>query len=705
MKKMSEFYFDYKCLAASGKNTAKGDKALDFFLYQDYKNDSMQVQVYIPPELQDGRYSSVRVYNCEFGMGFPTLGSLVHKYDKYPLNTSDSSVVKENSIFIQPKARDEGRRKKNSVTNLSSTGIIAFMREGNSEPLKEDCYSYAINYSRREVITYSVIEKKHGFFVEVKYPRLLKDIQLKIVSKNKTKPLFIGDRKNEANILKTKDNKPRIITLKKLGNNKNWARANISFEDTEHFNFRLSFADEEDNKFYMLLDNSEYTIEDKKNRLKQLKTKKKDYRSERVIKCPYCNRLLNENTIKARKGVWTCDGKNLSSQMRINYDKRKKYIICGADLVNLCSKDKKDAIAVNNLLLPEGSDKLPTMNIAVAGFPECGKTVYLASLINMSESTLSKSSNGIEENKYDPDPFVLAQITKKMARKDKEVIPVEMLNVTQNGNVERTQEDVIRGKPVDGLIIKGRYRINPGKKIERHTNQQDAKMLAWNPIGFKMGDLGFLYFYDVPGEVFKPSYKEKLRTFDVADGIIAIINGDSERKTSTGNTRNISYPLLELDEAIKAIKRLSNDGVKIDKIPIAIVFTKLDLRISTYLTNPTPDRIDDCFDENCHILRENMIELFPKNHKYHGSQLESHIDLSSYEMEQYLQSLPDSEKKIYDSIVSKYSNIKFFACSALGSDRVFDLSDNEALVKYQPRRLRIELPIVWLMHKKGLIGK
>ena len=71
---MSEFYFDYKCISMNNasKNPKGEDKALDFYLYQDYNNNegSMCAQVYIPKTLQE-KYCGVRLYSSPNGVEIP----------------------------------------------------------------------------------------------------------------------------------------------------------------------------------------------------------------------------------------------------------------------------------------------------------------------------------------------------------------------------------------------------------------------------------------------------------------------------------------------------------------------------------------------------------------------------------------------------------------------------------------------------------
>lgn len=95
----------------------------------------------------------------------------------------------------------------------------------------------------------------------------------------------------------------------------------------------------------------------------------------------------------------------------------------------------------------------------------------------------------------------------------------------------------------------------------------------------------------------------------------------------------------------------------------------------------------------------------PKNGVYAGSALERHIDCSSYELEHYLRAAHGAGE-ILDALKQKFSNIKFFTCSALGSnDRLGEPVRSTKEVLFGPRRLRMELPIIWLMYQRGLIRR
>ena len=86
--------------------------------------------------------------------------------------------------------------------------------------------------------------------------------------------------------------------------------------------------------------------------------------------------------------------------------------------------------------------------------------------------------------------------------------------------------------------------------------------------------------------------------------------------------------------------------------------------------------------------------------------MELHIERSSYEMMHYLKSGSPDSVDIYNKLKQTYGNVKFFTCSALGKDDSLGNPEGEIKeVLYKPRRLRMELPIIWLMYQKGLIRR
>ena len=145
---MSEFYFDYQCIAMNGgaSDAAATDKALRFYLFQDYdsKAHEMCVQVYVPRDMQD-RYCGARIYFSPNGIDLPDLRDKTFEF--VPMSRedqrSDSYYIRDNnSVFI-----------KGSGGTLSGSGIIAFVRADGMHrpweimPREEDSDKFVVNYA------------------------------------------------------------------------------------------------------------------------------------------------------------------------------------------------------------------------------------------------------------------------------------------------------------------------------------------------------------------------------------------------------------------------------------------------------------------------------------------------------------------------------------------------------------------------------
>lgn len=670
---MSEFFFDYKCISMSEERKGllgADDKALDFFLYQDYNlsKNNMCVQVYIPHDMQR-KYCGAKLFFVPNGTEFPDIYDPDTPCEVFKCSArvrsdiSKTDISDENSIFI----RGDGKE-------LSGCGIIAFIdgSEINAPPKPENAYKFVINYAKKEVISYAVEEHKGKIAVRILYPLIRNDIELNIIVKPNAKPVLIEDRKGENKYL-SDDGEKITIRLKPTGRITTSAKYVFRAPDSDKNDYRLVFAEQDNNKYYLLVDESDYTIEDKKERIKSIRAKNRV--TETVKRCPYCGGKLN--TVKGVTGVYTCGGNYIGyKNPDVNLD-GKYTVVCGADL----SKRSEKQVPVKTPVLPYGIDKLPSINVVVAGYPKAGKTIFLASVMNM-----SKNADKVESR-----PFILDRIVNVFDSPKRTAKELEFLNIDDNGKLCNDWERKrFSTQPSDGKI-KLRYVLSVGKSVEKNTPRDDAKRLSWNPIGYRMGDLGFMYFYDLPGELFTDATPEKNRSVDMADCFLAVIDGSRAAKDA----------LLETRTALERINAMANKELDLKNIPIAILFTKHDRKLTEYVPPARDAERGTCFDENCHVVREDMLGIMPRNGVYGGSSLERHVDCSSYELEHYLKAQNAEE---FAKIMKNYNNIKFFTCSALGNDLCLKEGAGDTKdVLFRPRRLRVELPLIWLMYKTGMI--
>lgn len=683
---MSEFFFDYKCISMGEKVEKKNDKALNFYLYQDYDDETnaMCAQINVPKEMQE-KYALVKVYFSYNDVSFPSItdGKIEpeiwysdNKSGKY--HAESRFISTDNSIFIKSRNGE-----------LSGCGVLAFARYGaeTEQPKIDDCYKFTINYSKKETISYRIVESKGRIRVQIVYPLIRKPIKLNVIQKAGAKPVLYSDRKNALKLLNRLDEDAEIV-LKASGRVKDVFKGSFRVKDASKFDYRLSFADPSDGRYYLLVDESDYTMEDKAVRKTEIAVKNKV--SENFAKCPFCGRAIvpYTNYKKGETVIVGCDGKIIGTNPKDSKLQGKLTIVCSASLVARSTPVgvNKGYIEANHLILPENYAEKPSMHLAVAGFPKSGKTIYLSSLFNMSDGGTER---GIESY-----PFILNKIVNaydKKRKKERTAEEVKFLNVdVENGFVISDVCERTRTSPRED--IKKRYVMTVGGNVEGQTIKANAEKLSWNPIGYKMGDLGHMFFYDIPGEMFTRENNIKVRALDMADCLLAVINGANE----------ILDPLGELLTTLERIPMLSKNLIDMKNIPIAIVFTKHDLKLTDYVDSEADKEF--CFDENCHVVRENIVDMLPANGVYEGSALERHIDCSSYELEHYLKARDSGGK--YARLKENYNNIKFFTCSALGNDACLGKPKGGTKeVLFRPRRLRVELPIIWLMYKKGLIGR
>lgn len=703
---MSEFYFDYKCIAMNSASTnSKGtDKALDFYLFQDYNNNdgSMCVQVYIPKALQE-KFCGVRLYSLPNGVEMPDFMSQA-PYEFIPRDEvvgrgmETYHLCDDNCIFIRSKNGE-----------LSGSGVIAFIdgADRNAAPKVENAYKYVINYAKKETISYRIVEQKNRIKIQVIYPLIRSDMVLQVIKKRGAKPILIKDRLNEENLLMTKDG-PAEIILKANGRIEDVVKVSFAAEDTNGTDFRLVFADLSNNKYYLLVDESDYTLEDKNLRVREQRTKHK--LTDSVRRCPYCGNPMGIIPQHAKKDtqICTCSGEIRTYTVSDPKLLHQQTVVCGANLPVLSNpaydelnphaldgaSDDEGFITVRNLIIPQPYLTLPSMNVVVVGAPKSGKTIYLSSVMNMRDGGTSK---GVYS-----DPFLLNRILNvfdKTGKGLKSVKEVQFENVDVTGNRGTLGYNCERERSSSVDKIKRRYVISVGGMVESYTDPAEAFRLSWHPIGFQVGNLGYIYFYDIPGEKFTQTTMDKVRAVDMADCYLAVIDG--------ANPHGAKGALNDLHKALQRIPKLAKKNIDMENMPIAIVFTKHDLKLSDYVHEGDEEGLKNCFDENCHVVREDILGMMPENGVYSGSGLERHIDCSSYELEHFLRSSGDRvSTDLLTDIKSRYKNIKFFTCSALGNDECLGESDEDTKeVLFRPRRLRLELPLIWLMYQKGLIKR
>ncbi|MBP5091955.1 MAG: GTPase domain-containing protein [Bacilli bacterium] len=730
---MSETLFDYRCVClggnSKGQKVAEG-KDLQFFLVRDFgaksHENGMRVQIVFPKKFRkDYKYARIELEKNAVGLPDKAKGEgpLPLYREAFDLNdrSNSDSAPDTNSLFISGQGED-----------ISCQGRISFIRPEYGVDVKtedlplEDTYVFAINYRQKNKIYYEIIEKGKNIICDIVYPRLLKDLKLNIVRKEGSKPITVSDHRLENVIKKKKDErKAEEIILKKNALDSNHIVQKVYVDKTDGYNFRLIFSTDNEwnpSSDYILLDESKPTdvVEKDKEEKERLAEEKKIINKRKAMGnvpiCPYCGRRIAPNAVESRSGIFDCQGKRYILGKSIEFDRKdlkrkKKLIFCGEDLKTKSS----GAITANKLMLPEGYEYRPAPKIVTVGYPKSGKTIFLSSLINMKRNT---------DNAYASDPFILDEILRFFSTKHHRKQANIAMELHSYG-LKEAQSNQIEGKTkvftldenyekakgsdegVNGLQVKSRFAINVDGLIESQTSSSQGATLSWNPIGYRLGNLGHMYFYDVPGEYFiENQINGRLHSVDVADGFIALLDtnyeSDEKEQNADKSKKNLT-PADNLVSALEQLKKLSPEGRDLKNIPVAVVLTKIDHHYDEHY-DPRLAQFKDVFDPNCHVTQKNMAQLFPKNGKYEGSDLQVHIDDSSYEIEEYLKG--KKWGKQINAIKAMFPNLKFFALSALGSDDVLgEAKTSSKEIRYLPSRVRMELPIVWLMVQTGLIRR
>ena len=695
---MSEYFFDYKVVNMGG-NSKYGlgpDKALEFYMYQNPAADkAMEIQVFIPEEMRD-KYDRVNIYKTVDGIELAD-GTPKTVY----MNESENSVKNNGCLFIEG---DDGE--------LSCVGKLEFIRKDETAARPEDTFEFYVNFIKKDVISYRITEKKNTLEIDLVYPLIRKEIILNVVKKSGAKPLLMCDMDAK---LKDKSGHTVRIKLEPRNHNDNAVKVEVDSKDNDKMDAKVVFEDPSLNSYYLLSDISMNTLEDVKER-KDTDTLRKN---ERKICCPFCHKPLVKSDIKARKKetyVFDCQGALLYTDNRdlsgsnilkctsvSDGFKGKATVVCRS-----CEITSFD-IGGGYPILPDGygSKDLPVINIATVGFPGSGKSCYLASIYGITQK-------GPETAAQANSP-VLNVISEVFSRSDSDVkrLKANLAKVVGSElKIDYSWENFRIG--VNDRNVYSRYAMNVNGKFESQTKADRDEIMALyeNPLGFRVGDLGFVYFYDIPGEPFKlDSSVDKLPMLDIADALIAVIDGDPHTGSGAGAYQTVSDALLHLNTTLSCVIHKSElDEDKMKKMPIATVLTKCDKRFIENDKAKDPDvyrRIaDSCFDPNCHICIANTAEIVKgaeSTKKYKGSAVREHIENTSYEIEHFYKAADDDGRNSFNNIKKEYLNLKFFAVSALGTANAFKAEDDKMKVRFKPRALRTELPVLWLMYQTGLI--
>jgi hypothetical protein len=679
---MTEYFFEYKCRVCKGPNDPKDSLEIKMRLFQDYQFDG-QYCVQVMSTLPEG-CTGVRYRHIAYGVDVPTPAAFWEDIRTKKGNTkffSHDSLKKNGGFFI--------KTHENNV--LSGTGIFAFVKDENSIPTPEHTYVYAINFGEKQKIVYSIEKSPREIRINFKEPLPRNKINLRVYQSNKGKPLLKPERGGY----------PLVAEVSLEGRElKSWTKT-IDNINTEGNEYRLYFNDQSDAKCYLLVDESEVLtderVADSSQRLFNARRYFSDYGGSETPKCPYCfNPFKFQTDNPYRKGYTWFYGCNGAVHYYKHMDNgRETVVYCDIDYRDKGSEEQLSLY--QNFVIPDDYIKKRSMHTAIIGAKNSGKSVMMSTILGARSILLGTETTVNRPTETHVTSYILQSIIRKLDTNKSEIDMLknrsvaDMLNFDRLSIPLREQGFEIKTElTIDNFsmvqknrdIIKQKYFIAVGESLPDYTRRSDTLLLSVHPFGFGLGDKGYAYFYDAPGESVVLGTVDTLRTVIHADCLIVIIDGIYDGIDESTIFDSVAYA----DKVLSKAHGLRGDSLY--NIPIAIVISKFDNFI-------------EALDENCHIVRENMLKMLNKE-TFEGSEIERHINFSSYEIEQYLKSIGCAA---FVNKLNNYKYLRFFAVSALGSNDCFVIKDYKQILSYHERPLRLELPLVWLMYQRGIIEK
>ncbi len=722
---MSNKYFDYKCLPPRSLSSNELDSFLRlsnpnadveeareraFRFFYTKNNGKNAIQIIIPEQfLKKGSLKScdeIRVF-AKSGKYNADEFSYTDVGESEVVREKVSNVIETGCIYVE---RDD----------ISCIGEIRFFSKG--KDLQTDNCLFAVAFIEKELISYSLAVKGSAIEYKIEYPLIRTEIKLSLAEKANLKPVLAKDFKTPS---KGSEKRDCITLTPKLGRSNVVRGKKLLSREIKNERFALVFSNADLNDSYMLRDDTVFNAD----------IQEKAYNPE--PRCPFCNEKMHLDNLKLQKGhVYTCGGLERTQVNILNDNKNKINIVCKNDFVFKYHEEKGSKndlyqnldndyreYVIKNPLLPDSYMNKKALKVAVAGMPNSGKTVYLASLFGM-------GINGASQGQIFRD---IAERFKVKLNGDVLLSYGSINPITEASDTERLNILRRKGGEIGNAKVSAHYdRYHMSKAFENRTKSTDADVLAENPVGIDLGKLGYAYFYDVPGEVVKSRDYSKVKAFTSSDCIIAIVDGypkpfddntgkemmdnlspeDRNKSTIDGLEKTIDFlkKFYEDENAKTNMEKTIHNTMarNIKEVPLAIVLTKYDMR----LPSTSQSKIDECFGENTHVSNGDM-EFKPVK-KYEGSEIQRHIDASSDEVRSFLCSLQGTTRNGVDiineienlaSVNGLAPNIKYFACSALGSNECMQKNDNDSTMRFiaERRMMRVEYPVIWLMHKIGMI--
>lgn len=636
---VAEYYFDYRIEKVFEKPDINKEIETPK-LYFEYDYAISQYCLFAVPNEWIECYDGEETYD-KVEVVFDINGT-----DCAPLSDKAGSAFKRAEIkstapITLEKFRQDGCRiilDNSGAGNHSGVGIIEMHRQNNLIAK----FFFAINFSFRQKIAYSVSIKKGMLHLQFKSSERPRGIQVNVVYNADRLPSL----KNDARInvigkaitldFSSKATFDYCIDLKEEG-----------VPDGAHIS--VMFDNRADEYFYLLdCVSNESLPADKKTKAVSLGS----------YACPYCHRPIDAQVIKSKeykRGGVSCRALTENQPPKSPKIIGKKLgpaqscMYCADDL------DKNDSGMFNddfNRVLPPRYLEHDSFKIAFMGSTRAGKTTYISRFF------------GITGDKKITMP--MTSIAKSMAKMGVSVQPALVSQV----NLTAGEKNTYQIQDTDWCDTKDEYKdrsisLNPPRYPQPTTESDYTKY----PFIVEVNGDSYVSFYDIAGEVSKGSVAIKNIANNDIIGVFYIING---KKDETGN------------EAVRAMLEKS----KLDPAcPIAVIVTKMDM-------------LEEEFDSNCYCLRTDYLEPM---RTYENSTLEHYINQSSEEIRSYLlreRLLPNNIEGIYSNV--KYFGVSSFTFVDSVHSATDDVND-PGEPRFACSSKHLELPFVWMLKQFGII--
>ena len=525
-------------------------------------------------------------------------------------------------------------------------------------------YNFSYVFYEKTPIYYrinTISEYNNGYKFNVEFEKFPKeegqylDKIVYNVVKSKKIPLLA----DEDYVDKNKDNGVSYLTYENTKKNKLRITQRYDYQITNTYCTDKFKQFDKDEYFPERLKTSEDNEEDKNKKNRKTRVKVED-RIRLVFEDEALNNIFYLQHISRKKYLPNV------------YTGKRKCPICGAKLSFTKKKGRVFTKCTGNHIL-SGDFKQKTISPIFVGGSRSGKTVFMTSLVNI----------GNDANIIDKSELLFIG---KVADKDTASEDIRRIRRCDNNFKELDDADV----------FKENYYYSIGKSINNQTRRNFFDEIREHPLMIDCGKVNMV-LYDIPGEI---STTEGHNSFETQfnnggygnkmDSIVALFDFTNDVKRNIEGT--------EIETFFKVLKNIKSSIKNINKLPIAIVVNKVDYAFKS--TSKFDNNINA--NKNPHkIIPNSNVGLFNifKDRKDTNKILD-YINEQSREIESYLKSLAPALTDLTYGL-----NVKYFATSSIcSSDFEFDPKDNEKSIIIHPRRtIKKELPLLWIMHERGVM--